>query len=425
MRRAKRVAETMHSTRPGPWTALIAVILAAILAGCSAPALETSETRPHGTQEPSDKDDTDWINERFAAARPGDKIDLPAQDYEVRGHIILPRSSDVSIDATGARFRGQAVFLSIASTGMSWSGGSFVGDGTSEQRLVFSLFRMNRAKFTNMSFERTTAFANHTFDLLGCKEVTLENITIEGYGASQDIVDLSPHERYAEAIQIDTAHETGVGNERAIELIEEAGGVFDGSATSGLVVRDSYFGPSRDAAGDLRAWAPSPLGSHAYASEGPPSDVVFERNRVVSPIPMRETSGGRWAGALHFAAIQGLTVRYNDFDQADASRRDAWLQFEQRNAPTGGRHSGIQPSTEDIVVEGNTFDGAPPLKAYVLFDAFRDDAEASFLGVTIANNAFFTDDAEAPVVAVRGHAGQVEDIDQSANTRMPAPSANG
>lgn len=300
-------------------------------------------------------DRTDELNAIFAAAGDGEMVVLPPGTYHVRGHVLLPRSKNVSVDASGATFHGHAVFVAVTATGLQWTGGRFSGNGTAETRLIFNLFKSRDMTFTEMTFDRALGFGNHAFDLLGSRQVTFDGLTIAGYGDRVDTTDVPQHAIYAEAIQLDRASEIGVGNTTTVDLIQENGGRFDGSVTREVTVKNSFFTPSYDTRGEMTAWAPAPFGSHLAPPAGEEfRNIRFVHNSVVDPIPTTHLLGGEWSGALHFAETRDLKISSNYFEFSGSEVRDAWIEI----APQPHRERAGQDL--DVVITDNTFAGTPP-----------------------------------------------------------------
>lgn len=328
------------------------------------------ETSAQGTDPPhsANVDRTEELNARFAAAEVGENIDLSDDFYAIDGHILLPSSANVSIDATGATFRGRAVFLAVGAEGLTWTGGAFVGDGTASTRVTFNLFQTGEASFNDMTFDRTISFGNHAFDLLGSKNTLIDNVTVTGYGADLDIDDLPSHAKFAEAIQVDFAHSDGVGNDKTIDLIKKHGGTFDKAPTRGVTIQHSRFEPSYDYAGSLTSWAPTPFGSHSHNPHGDnPRDLRFINNFVLHPIPLNREDSDSWTGAIHFAAASDIEISHNYFESGETDRRQSWIELPPDSNTVG--------STIDVKVLANVFAGAPPAEGYLLNLANRDAEE--------------------------------------------------
>lgn len=344
----------------------------------------TSTRDTRGAYDP-DEGDAEDLNEFFASSSEGETLVLPKRNYALSGHVLLPRENDVLIDARGTTFTGQAVFLGVGSSGLSWNGGTFVGDGTDETRQTFNLFKTNNSSFREMHFERTLSFGNHAFDLLGSTNVLIEHLTVTGYGESTDTSGLSPHALYAEAIQVDYALRSGIGNDATAELISHHGGEFDGTPSAKIVVRDSAFEPSYDEFGRMEAWAPTPFGSHFSDNpEEPLGELVLENSTIIDPIPVPGRTSGRWSGVLHFSPAKRIAILDNYLELSQSEVRPTWIEIErQESADIENRQS---PEVQ-VQVLRNTFAGAPPFEGYIVLDGEQPEGQWNDQPLTAESNS--------------------------------------
>lgn len=310
--------------------------------------------------------DTRYLNDLFSNASKDEHIRLRPDSYKIEGHVVLPQSDNVTIDARGSEFQGKAIFLSAATSGLTWEGGSFVGDGTHNTRISFVLLKTENSSFSDMNFDRTTPFGDHVFDLLGCTDTTIQQLVVTGYGHTPDTSELPPHSLYAEAIQVDFAAESGLGKDVDVDLLLNNGGEFDGSPTSGLKVVESVFQPKRAPDGSLVAWAPPAFGNHSpNTSDEVPSDLTFSRNVVVDSVPTIGLSNGPWNGALHIGSVSGLDVSRNYFEFSEMNDRHLWIEVGTNPPHSEDAEPSSAPTVENISVRDNVFAGSPPRTAYM------------------------------------------------------------
>lgn len=310
----------------------------------------------------------------------------------------------MTINATEARFTGWVVFLSAGNSGMTWTGGTFDGDGT--QRLGFTLLHVTDATFEGIQFNQAVAFGQHLFDLLGSSDILFDNITARGYGEGTDVAELSPATKYKEAIQIDYAIPGASGSSASEERLLEYGGELDGAATGDITVTNSKFLPQYEE-GNMTAWAQSPMGQHLYAKDTQNHGITFSGNTVVDPIPLNDFSQEKYTGTLHFVSIRDLSIVDNVFSSSDATRRD-WIQVvNNANTTNPGNGQGNLP-TVGVEIAGNQFTDDPPERSYVMLMADKKNTNFTISDVAITNNTISADGGPADCVYILDVGSQIE-----------------
>lgn len=379
-----------------PYAYLAAILLSLGLAVSLVPSADAADEATDGDQ----------LQELFSRAEPGSTIDVPAGTYQVDDYVELPRADNVTVNAAGATFTGWVVFLSAGNSGMTWTGGTFDGDGT--QRLGFTLLHVTDAAFQDIEFRQAAAFGQHLFDLLGSSGLTFDRITTRGYGDTADVTDVPAAQQYKEAIQTDYAIPGASGSAASEDLLLGYGGTLDGAATADVTIKNSRFLPRFDG-DETAAWAQSPVGQHVYAKNDQNHGITFTGNTVVDPIGLNDAPQDKYTGALHFVSIRDLTIADNEFSSSQARRKD-WIQVvNNANTVNPGDGTGNLP-TVGVKITGNQFtDGTAPQRSYVMLMADKNNANFTLSDLTITGNTANTDGEPAECVHVTDAGSQIEE----------------
>lgn len=187
------------------------------------------------------------------------------------------------------------------------TGGCFSGDfdsditygHTSSNAMVGVFHHCENITFKNVKFNMTTS-DSHSFDLGGCRNITIDNCEFYGLKPS------NTSREYVEAIQVDYSNASGLTDKSQSELEN-----VDGLPTYNVSVTNSKFLAIYNDDGSIKYYAPNPIGEHASYSEGLVHDVLFENNTVIDAMPV--STGGNISGWIHFYGVKNLTVKGNTF----------------------------------------------------------------------------------------------------------------
>lgn len=336
--------------------------------------------------------DTNSLQEIFNKAQAGSTIILEEGTYHLSGYIQLPKNNDVTINASKANFTGSATFLSSENSGLKWKGGTFIGNGIN--RFGFTLLHQKNAEFTDIRFNRATAFGQHVFDLLGCRNITFTDNVFAGYGNSTSIDELPTQKKYAEAIQTDYALEGASGSANADDQLKNYGGQFDGAATANILVQSNQFIPYVEN-GNMLSWGQSPIGQHLYGKNVQNHDITFTKNTVTDPIPLNSIDQKKYTGAIHFVSIKNLLITDNIFRITNAEREN-WIQIvNNANTTNPGTGNGQLP-TSGVNITRNNFYGSQPTKSYIHLVSDKNNAKFKITNTKISNNAYLNSTAAEP-----------------------------
>lgn len=362
----------------------------------------------------ADSDDAVEIQTLFDAATAGSTITIPPREYVLEGHLLLPQASDVTVVADGAVFTGGTVhFYAGGHSGLTWRGGRFAGDGT--RGLVFAFLSCENYVFQDVEFDQVQPFGWHIFDLIGCTNVVFDRITVRGYGTTTDLSATSLYNWYKEAIQIDYAYRGASGGAAFDDMLEAVGGTFDGSASTGITVKNSTFVPARDSSGDVISWAPCPLGQHAYSPNTQNARITFRNNVVSDPIPLNSLDGAWPRGALHFVPIVDLSVLGNTFESTvSATQRENWIQIVCNADGRLPDPETMLPSTKIKIVD-NAFTGQAATESYVRLQSNKDHPNYRIDHVVVTGNRAVRGDASPAWVETLGVQSQFSHIVEAGN----------
>lgn len=389
--------------------ALTGAIILTGNAGLATPQAWSAPSLPQPTY------DGDTIRDLFATAEAGSTLVFPEGTYQLDDYIELPREPDVTIDASDAIFTGKVKFVSAENSGLRWSGGYFQGNSTSY--LGFALFHVQDARFEGMTFDQARPFGFHTFDLMGCQGIIFDGLSMLGYGNTVDVDPLDWGAKAKGAIQIDMAGTGSSGDPRINEIIEDAGGVYDDFPTKSVIIENSSFLPAYEG-DDVIAWGPIPTEQHASTANDRNESIVFRNNIVRDTIPLRNMPSDFGTGAIYFMAIAGLTIEDNVFSSTEAAQREHWIQLINN---TNDANADSKMPTEDVLIAGNVFEGAPPTRAFVSLVSDTANERATIDGVRLERNRDATTAVEnVQWVEVGGVESQIRHLTVESNERVPA-----
>ncbi|HIZ35625.1 MAG TPA: hypothetical protein H9815_07585 [Candidatus Ruania gallistercoris] len=395
------------------------LLLGASALGCLIP-FSTARSLPAQ----STSTDADELQSLFDGATAGSTIRIPPREHVLEGYILLPQAPDVTIIAAGATFTGgSARFYSGGHSGLTWRGGRFAGDGT--KALCFAFLGSTDYVFEHIEFDQVQPFGWHLFDLIGCTNFTFKALDVCGYGNTTDLSATSVYSLYKEAIQLDYAYTGASGGAGLNDLLEAAGGTFDGSASTDITVEHSTFAAARDDDG-IVSWAPCPMGQHAYSPDEQNARIRFVRNVVSDAIPLNSLSGGAWPrGALSFVPIVDLEVTGNRFEATvPAAQRENWIQIVSNSDGRLPDPSTMLPSS-GIAVTDNRFGGFAPTRAYVRLESDMDHPNYRISDVIVSGNHSACGESSPTWVERIGIDSQFSDIvvsDNKAMSSCPEPS---
>lgn len=346
---------------------------------------------------------------QYALDHGGDKIRLKGE-FKLSQVIWLPSRSNVTVDATGAYFYNNCAFLSGKSSGFTWIGGTFETDG--EKRLGFTVLHMKKVTFKNMTFIKACPFGKHVFDFLGCDGITMDNITFMGYGNSMNYANKSEHDRYSEAIQLDTALFCSSGydgltdKKRSKEIKDRYlsnGDKFDGKATKNVKVTNCTFTSITDSSGKIVSWAQTPFGEHTYAKKDCMKNIRFTNNRIINPIPLKRIAEDRYNGAVHLVCTKNLVISDNVFEITDSSaKREVWIQVANDTNEANDFYKNQNLTANNITIKNNTFLGTAPTKAFISFDSTEFAAPHYTLkNIVVKNNQYVSKSGKTPKNFIR------------------------
>lgn len=346
---------------------------------------------------------------QYALDHGGNKIRLKGE-FKLTEIIWLPSRSNVTVDATGAYFYNNCSFLSGKSSGFTWIGGTFETDGT--KRLGFTVLHMKKVTFKNMTFIKACPYGKHVFDFLGCDGITMDNITFMGYGNSKNYSKKSEHDRYSEAIQLDTAlfcssgYDSLADKNKSKEIKKRylsKGDKFDGKATKNVKVTNCTFTSIADSSGKIISWAQTPFGEHTYANRDCMKNIRFLNNTIINPIPIKNISEDRYNGAVHLVCTKNLVISNNVFKITDPSaKREVWIQVANDTNGANDFYKNENLISNNITIKNNTFLGTAPTKAFVSFDSTEFSAPYyTIKNIVVKNNKYVSKSGKTPKKFIR------------------------
>jgi len=366
------------------------VLTATLLAGgviCLDPALPSARATPpppgsalevdvtdHGAVADGMTDDTPAFRGAMAelAAGGGGTLVVPAGTYLV--NETVPLASDVHITSNGAVLRKTAApsvyawFTSVSGSQQGYGSGArnVRVDGLTfqadyEQPFTACAFALNHAQ--DIVVERCRFIqaqgSGHTFDLNGCRRITIRDCVFAGFLSRQ------ASSATSECIQLDQSMPGSLTHRD-----EDAG--MDALFTREVSVLDCEFLPLE--VNGVRYPAPNPIGAHAVREGHHYNAVEFRRNRVVDPIdspssPEQDEANVRpWTGTIHFPAVRGLVVADNEFVCTEPRSTRAisvvsvdYGALDTRPPLPDIEHGTFAPNASaDIEIRNNTFTGFAP-----------------------------------------------------------------
>lgn len=243
----------------------------------------------------------------------GGTLLVPPGTYFLAGQITI--CSDLTVEGSGATITKVGTTTSSV-TFASFSNGT-VGYGSGASRFVVRGLRF-LGSFTSGAVRSNVAFSgnhaddvtfedctftevqngSHTFDLQGCRRVTIRRCTWNGFNAAHATALTRP---YAEAIQLDCSLRSGA-------TAPDAAGSYDGLPTTDVVVEDCSFLPLT--IGGTTHPCPNPIGSHAVVEGQAYRNITFRRNVVDTPATDITSA---YQGVIHLTGAQNVTIEDNDF----------------------------------------------------------------------------------------------------------------
>ena len=172
------------------------------------------------------------------------------------------------------------------------------------------LLKASNIEFKNLAFNNAQDINDHIFDVIGCNNIIFDNISVKGYFGNYSLEELSvaynysKHSIYAEAIQLDVANPeaTGITDLSKTDIFDNS--MSDGTASSYITIKNSYFGPYNGATGEaiinkenetvIKSYG-STLGSHSYDTVNELSgytNIVVNNNNFVNTIYMDPSVSG-------------------------------------------------------------------------------------------------------------------------------------
>lgn len=170
------------------------------------------------------------------------------------------------------------------------------------------LLKASNIEFKNLVFNNVQDINDHIFDVIASDHITFDNVTTRGYFGNYTQQELSTaynksgHSLYAEAIQIDVANPgaTGINDLSETEIFDNS--MSDGSASTYITIKNSYFGPYNGETGEsiinrsnnvvIKPYG-STIGSHSYDSVNGTSgytNIVVTNNNFVNTIYMNPSN---------------------------------------------------------------------------------------------------------------------------------------
>ena len=162
----------------------------------------------------------------------------------------------------------------------------------------FSLHRAQNVTVEDCNFIEAQG-RGHSFDLGGCRFITIRNCTWEGY-------DRQTFAGTAECIQLDQSKRGSVSTMPGAEI-------YDGSPTCNVIVEGCRFLPY--VKGSTVYPAPNPIGNHTTRQGRPYTDIKFINNLVVDPWEDDTSSGSaqEYRGSIHLIGTNNVEIRGNIF----------------------------------------------------------------------------------------------------------------
>lgn len=215
-------------------------------------------------------------------------------------HIIFGLNAKIKKTYRGDLFYGSSFGRQGYDAGVSnilLEGGYFIGDAEKGFDLISSFHHASRCTFKNMIFYNTGS--SHTFDLVGCENITFESCQFIGFRNTNN-------NNHKEAIQLDHSYRQGTSSK---ELISS----FDGLPTRKVTINKCSFLPIKDEENEILYYAPNITGQHRSIIGNNPSWIKITNNIITDAVPMG-TKNEWLSGWIHLRGVQHLEISNNQFN---------------------------------------------------------------------------------------------------------------
>jgi hypothetical protein len=279
--------------------------------------------------------------------------------YWIKGEITLCSNLRITSNYAILKKRNYTtanVFVSRSYTNTGYGSGAtnvniecieFQGDFANSYASSNSLHHARNLTVRGCVFNECIA-NSHSFDLAGCRDITIENCT--WYGSK-----LTTDREYVEAIQID--HSSYLSQPSVANT-----DTYDGLPTMNLTVQNCKFLPL--VKGSVTYPAPNPMGNHSRWKDITYSNIRFLNNYVEGG-----TNTNTWnthtKGWLHFYHAHDITIENNTFINTNAViacpisflAYDSAHTIDQINDTAPPSVSYVPQPCKNISIKNNTFKG--------------------------------------------------------------------
>ncbi|MGT2923994.1 HlyD family secretion protein [Streptococcus caviae] len=279
----------------------------------------------------------DVLRQAFAYAKehPGTILSLPSGKFKIgsqtpnKDYLTLASDTEIRGDNTTLVVEGAAYWFALA-TGPKATDGvkNFTmrnlnikaSDLDKGNHFMIMANHGDHWRVLNNSFTMVHKKGSHVFDLGGLQNSTFKGNQFTGYApelvnAKQIDANLSLHDYYSEAIQLDASSDNGVWDGGLIKAIDPNYGTHnkDRQISRNIVITDNSFVPYYDSKGNIKAYSGS-VGQHS-SDVGPIKiyNNVFS-NTLVDRLNVNEKNKLWLFKAVHLKLERKGTVYDNDID---------------------------------------------------------------------------------------------------------------
>lgn len=289
-------------------------------------------------------DDTEAIQQALNIAKDAGQVSIfiPSGIYKVTKKLIIYANTTILMrpDTIILRHHNASLFQNgpdgAEYSGYNGNGNIIIDGGVLDPNLLnydYECSGINLSHAENIIIRNLTIkdiYAGHALDIAGVRNVLIENCKFIGYKNRAD-----GSRYYAEAIQ------TGFATRGDFPAF----GLHDGTVTTNVTVRNCYFGPSGTPG--TTAW-PCGIGHHGAVHDIWPNNIHIENNTFEN-CPFR---------AIRLYKFKDVYIRDNVFRNCIGGVII--------NTPSpgtadtvdlNGRQTGVSQPGENVIIEGNLFDG--------------------------------------------------------------------
>lgn len=257
------------------------------------------------------------------------------------GATIRPVAYDSFTAFAGSAVQGYgSTVKNVHFEGMRFEGGILAGGNA-----AITLHHAQNVSFSRCTWAEALG-GGHCLDLLGCKDVLVEDCTFQGFRVDTG-------RGYVEAIQLDNSAAVGCSGRDHV-------GSYDGLGCENVTVRGSRFLPIT--IGGTTYPAPNPIGNHGAVVGMVHHNIRFEDNYVLDCLSSNTENSSAWVRVF---AVDGLHVKGNKFVSSQAANTRVIMTASRATAytlasitdPLATPAASDTITNDNVHIEGNLFTG--------------------------------------------------------------------